>query len=314
LEPLHIDLAGIARAATELERLHRQLTSTRQGVASMRYPIDPPIAARRMIGPRMEKIDMRIREIEERLLRLRNFADYALARYRQTESDLARQAGTVSHPLRAGAVKQAFLANMRLQDYEGHDNPFEWFVDLFKNVWGLFTRWLTSDAGHRFIAYLESLQREKTPLELQLEEMIERYDREVPKKDIRTMQELLKSMNIYSGDITGSYNADFLYAVFFYQHIVDTHYFDKVEMDGKITAELIRRAVIDEGLDRKATWIDLDVPAGSKTIHAVAQGFSLAASEWVSDVFAASPLDPYFYTQTVPELLQFGKMVINGAF
>src|SRR5690606_21457292 len=99
------------------------------------------------------------------------------------------------------------LANMRLQDYEGHDNPFEWFVDLFKNVWGMFTRWLTSDAGHRFIAYLESLQREKTPLELQLEEMIERYDREVPKKDIRTMQELLKSMNIYSGDITGSYNA-----------------------------------------------------------------------------------------------------------
>ncbi|WP_055105729.1 hypothetical protein [Paenibacillus ihumii] len=53
-------------------------------------------------------------------------------------------------------------------------------------------------------------------------ELLDEYNQAIPAEDIRKMQQYLKNMNIYHGEVIGEYNQEFLVAVAGYQHIANT--------------------------------------------------------------------------------------------
>ncbi|WP_334074144.1 MULTISPECIES: hypothetical protein [Paenibacillus] len=163
-----------------------------------------------------------------------------------------------------------------------------------------------------------------------MEQVLEQYNKEVSAKDIRKMQEHLKEMNLYHGEITGKYNLEFLVAVAGYQHIGNTvssvaavrrdmFHLDRYqfEVNGKITQELLDLAAAERGL---GIWNNPDVKAGglaaSVTLVGVGDGIAsqLLTDTWDAAQFAykTNPVTLQYWTETVPAYYDFGKAVYSG--
>lgn len=144
------------------------------------------------------------------------------------------------------------------------------------------------------------------------------------------MQQYLKDMNLYQGEITGTYNQEFLVAVAGYQHIANTgssvaavrrdlFKLDayQFEVDGKITKELLDLAAAERGLGIKNNP-DLKTGGLMTSITLVGVGDGVVSQLWddtrdlVELVNGANPASIKFWTETIPAYYDFGKAVING--
>ncbi|BBH22806.1 hypothetical protein Back11_41510 [Paenibacillus baekrokdamisoli] len=151
---------------------------------------------------------------------------------------------------------------------------------------------------------------------------IEQYNREVSKEDITSMQESLKKMNFYNGEVTGTYNKEFLIAVGQYQYIIknNTTYEAigglKINVDGKITDDLLKAARIDINMGRKVEWAASAEEANSGFMKGAAIAVGVAdgvVSQLVDDgidLFQSTNIY-YLITNTVPQLYDLAKGIAN---
>ncbi|GIO86170.1 hypothetical protein J25TS5_31020 [Paenibacillus faecis] len=177
---------------------------------------------------------------------------------------------------------------------------------------------------------IEAAVRKGVEQRKRIEQILEQYNKEASAKDIRKMQEYLKKMNLYHGEITGKYNLEFLVAVGGYQHIGNTvssvaavrrdmFHLDRYqfEVNGKITQELLDLAAAERGL---GIWNNPDVKAGglaaSMTLVGVGDGIAsqLLTDTWDTIQFGhkTNPVTLQYWTETVPAYYDFGKAVYSG--
>ncbi|MCM3703368.1 hypothetical protein [Paenibacillus macerans] len=163
-----------------------------------------------------------------------------------------------------------------------------------------------------------------------LQEQLDAYNREVPEEDIRKLQQYLKDMNIYHGEITGKYNKEFLIAVAGYQHIANTvssvaavrrDMFGlegyQFEVDGKITKELLDLAVAERGLGIRNNP-DLDTRGMSTAFTTVGVGEGIVkqlgedAKDFIEYAISVQPTSLQFWTETIPGYYDLGKAIAGG--
>ncbi|WMT42052.1 hypothetical protein RE628_06340 [Paenibacillus sp. D2_2] len=184
---------------------------------------------------------------------------------------------------------------------------------------------------------LEELRQRYDELEtkvlrrLQLEQQINEYNQFVAEEDIRKMQQLLKDMNLYHGEITGKYDQELLIAVAGYQYIANNYstmfavwrelskYHDgkEFEVDGLITKELLELANAERGL---GYWNDPNVKAGGfgVAMTLVGVGDGIVSQIWdegsglLKQVFSVNPTNPKFWTETVPGYYDLAKAITSG--
>lgn len=177
---------------------------------------------------------------------------------------------------------------------------------------------------------IEAAVRKAAEQRKQLEKLLDEYNRSASTEDIRKMQQYLKDMNLYQGEITGTYNQEFLVAVAGYQHIANTEssvaavrrdlfklaaY--QFEVDGKITKELLDLAAAERGLGIKNNP-DLKTGGLMTSITLVGVGDGVISQLWddtrdlVELVNSTNPASIKFWTETIPAYYDFGKAVTNG--
>lgn len=163
-----------------------------------------------------------------------------------------------------------------------------------------------------------------------LQEQLDTYNREVPEEDIRKLQQYLKDMNIYHGEITGKYNEEFLIAVAGYQHIANTvssvaavrrDMFGldgyQFEVDGKITKELLELAYAERGLGIRNNP-DLDTRGMSTAFTTVGVGEGIVkqlgedAKDLIEYAISVQPTSLQFWTETIPGYYDLGKAIAGG--
>ncbi|WP_227011710.1 polymorphic toxin type 28 domain-containing protein [Paenibacillus lutimineralis] len=166
---------------------------------------------------------------------------------------------------------------------------------------------------------------------LQLEQQLEEYNRLVAEEDIRKMQQLLKDMNLYHGEITGKYEQELLIAIAGYQYIANNHstmfavwrelsgYHDgkEFEVDGLITKELLELANAERGL---GYWNDPNVKASGLgvALTSVGVGDGIVSQIWdegsglLKQAWSVNPTNPKFWTETVPGYYDLAKAITNG--
>lgn len=163
-----------------------------------------------------------------------------------------------------------------------------------------------------------------------LQEQLDTYNREVPEEDIRKMQQYLKDMNIYHGEVTGQYNEEFLIAVAGYQHIANTvssvaavrrDMFGldgyQFEVDGKITKELLELAYAERGLGIRNNP-DLDTRGMSAAFTTVGVGEGIVkqlgedAKDFIEYAISVQPTSLQFWTETIPGYYDLGKAIAGG--
>ncbi|GAA0387693.1 hypothetical protein GCM10008933_18320 [Paenibacillus motobuensis] len=166
---------------------------------------------------------------------------------------------------------------------------------------------------------------------LQLKQQLEEYNRLVAEEDIRKMQEYLKKMNFYHGEITGKYDQDLLIAVAGYQYIANNYstmfavwrefsgYHDgkEFEVDGLITKELLELANSERGL---GYWNNPNVKASGLGIAmtSVGVGDGIVSQIWdegsglLKQAWSANPTNPKFWTETLPGYYDLAKAITNG--
>ncbi|MED4953412.1 hypothetical protein NYE69_01445 [Paenibacillus sp. FSL R5-0527] len=163
-----------------------------------------------------------------------------------------------------------------------------------------------------------------------LQEQLDTYNREVPEEDIRKMQQYLKDMNIYHGEVTGQYNEEFLIAVAGYQHIANTvssvaavrrDMFGlegyQFEVDGKITKELLDLGYAERGLGIRNNP-DLDTRGMSAAFTTVGVGEGIVkqigedAKDLIEYAISVQPTSLQFWTETIPGYYDLGKAIAGG--
>ncbi|MGF7046816.1 hypothetical protein J2T13_001318 [Paenibacillus sp. DS2015] len=164
----------------------------------------------------------------------------------------------------------------------------------------------------------------------ELAEVLNEYNRTATREDIEKMQQYLKGMNIYHGEITGEYNQEFLIAVAGYQYIANTvstmaeyrRMTDdgyKFEVDGKITAELLALAYAENGLGTKNNP-NLNTSSGSVitavTMVGVGDGIVSQLLEDGKDIVEYglnhNMSNLKYWTETIPGYFDVGKAIANG--
>ncbi|RRJ62706.1 hypothetical protein EHV15_06930 [Paenibacillus oralis] len=177
---------------------------------------------------------------------------------------------------------------------------------------------------------IEAAVLKAAELRRNLRSQLDTYNREVPEKDIRTMQQYLKGMNIYHGEVTGKYNEEFLIAVAGYQHIANTvssvaavrrDMFGldgyQFEVDGKITKELLDLAVAEQGLGIRNNP-DLDTRGMSVAFTTVGVGEGIVkqpgadAKDFIEYAISVQPTSLQFWTETIPGYYDLGKAIAGG--
>lgn len=162
----------------------------------------------------------------------------------------------------------------------------------------------------------------------QMQELLDEYNQAIPAEDIRKMQQYLKNMNIYHGEVTGEYNQEFLVAVAGYQHIANTvstmaavrrewYGLEMFEVDGKITRGLLELAMAESGYGmRNNPNLNTSGLTAAVTIVGVGDGIVSQLYEDVKDVaeFAinSNPANLGFWTDTVPGYYAIGEAIVNG--
>ncbi|WP_343863887.1 hypothetical protein [Paenibacillus motobuensis] len=166
---------------------------------------------------------------------------------------------------------------------------------------------------------------------MQLEQQLKEYDQLVAEEDIRKMQQLLKDMNLYHGEITGKYDQDLLVAVAGYQYIANNystmfavwrelsgyHNGKEFEVDGLITKELLELANSERGL---GYWNNPNVKAGGLGIAmtSVGVGDGIVSQIWdegsglLKQAWSVNPTNPKFWTETLPGYYDLAKAITSG--
>ncbi|WP_339159975.1 RNase A-like domain-containing protein [Paenibacillus sp. FSL W8-0186] len=162
----------------------------------------------------------------------------------------------------------------------------------------------------------------------EMQALFDEYNQAVPAEDIRNMQQYLKDMNIYQGEVTGEYNQEFLIAVAGYQHIANTvstmaavrrEWFgwELFEVDGKITKELLDLAWAESSSGmRNNPNLNTGGLTAAVTIVGVGDGIVSQLFEDVKDLaeFAvnSNPATLGFWTDTVPGYYAIGEAIATG--
>ncbi|WP_339158197.1 hypothetical protein MKX50_01360 [Paenibacillus sp. FSL W8-0186] len=162
----------------------------------------------------------------------------------------------------------------------------------------------------------------------EMQALLDEYNQAVPAEDIRNMQQYLKDMNIYQGEITGEYNQEFLIAVAGYQHIANTvssmaavrrdwFGWEMFEVDGKITKDLLDLARSERGSGiRNDPNLKTGGLTAAVTIVGVGDGIVSQLFEDVKDLaeFAvnSNPATLGFWTDTVPGYYAIGEAIATG--
>jgi len=145
------------------------------------------------------------------------------------------------------------------------------------------------------------------------------------------MQQLLKDMNLYHGEITGKYDQELLIAVAGYQYIANNHstmfavwrglsrYHDgkEFEVDGLITKELLELANAER---RVGYWNDPNVKASGLgvALTSVGVGDGIVSQIWdegsglLKQAWSVNPTNPKFWTETLPGYYDLAKAITNG--
>lgn len=175
---------------------------------------------------------------------------------------------------------------------------------------------------------VEAAVRQAAERRREMQALLDEYNRAIPAEDIRKMQQYLKVMNIYQGEITGEYNQEFLIAVAGYQHIVNTvstmaafrrdnFGLEIFEVDGKITKGLLELAFAesDYGI-RNNPNLNTGGLSIAVTVVGVGDGIVSQLYEDVKDLaeFAinSNPASLGFWTDTVPGYYAIGEAIATG--
>ncbi|WP_230202611.1 hypothetical protein [Paenibacillus ihumii] len=175
---------------------------------------------------------------------------------------------------------------------------------------------------------VEAAVRQAAERRREMQALLDEYNRAIPAEDIRNMQQYLKDMNIYQGEITGEYNQEFLIAVAGYQHIANTASsmaavkrdnfgLEIFEVDGKITKGLLELAFAesDYGL-RNNPNLNTSGLTTATTIVGVGDGIVSQLYEDTKDLadFAinSNPASLGFWTDTVPGYYAIGEAIAAG--
>lgn len=120
-----------------------------------------------------------------------------------------------------------------------------------------------------------------------LNRLMDEYNRSIPREDIEKMQEFLKEQSLYSGEVTGQYNEEFLNAVKSYQQQMNFGV-----QDGKVDERLLQLVEDSE-------------PAGWLTPVGVTEGVASQIGDDVVDTVTG-------FVEFVPETYALVKAIANG--
>ncbi|WP_234404816.1 hypothetical protein [Paenibacillus bouchesdurhonensis] len=168
----------------------------------------------------------------------------------------------------------------------------------------------------------------KAEREKQLQKLLDQYNQAVPAEDIRKMQQYLKDMNIYHGEITGKYNQEFLVAVAGYQHIANTissiaavrrdqFGWELFEVDGILTEKLLQLAYAESGYGI-SNDPNLDTRGMSASVTMVGVGVGIVnqlgddVTDLVQFAWSVHTLNPEFWTETIPGYFAMGEAIATG--
>ncbi|MBQ4899977.1 EndoU domain-containing protein [Paenibacillus sp. Marseille-P2973] len=178
---------------------------------------------------------------------------------------------------------------------------------------------------------IEAAVHQAAEQQRKLKEQLEEYNRLVPEEDIRKMQQVLKDLNIYHGEVTGKYNEELLIAVAGYQQIANTissvaavwrsqsksgKY--EFEVDGKVTKELLELALAEKGLGirNNPDLVNNGGTITAITMVGVGDGIASQLKEDFGDVlkgsWANNPNNIEFWTKTLPHYYDLAKDIENG--
>lgn len=163
----------------------------------------------------------------------------------------------------------------------------------------------------------------------QLQRKIEDYNIAVPEADIRRMQQALKDMNLFHGEVTGKYNLELLIAVAGYQNIANNYssvaavrreLFNlngyQFTEDGKITKELLNLAMSENAMGMRN---NPDLKSSGRTaMTAVGVGEGVVKQLYedgegmVQTAISLQPTSPKFWTETIPGYYDLGKAIASG--
>ncbi|AZK45327.1 hypothetical protein [Paenibacillus lentus] len=175
---------------------------------------------------------------------------------------------------------------------------------------------------------IEAAVRRAAERRREMQALFDEYNQTIPAEDIRNMQQYLKMMNIYQGEITGEYNQEFLIAVAGYQHIANTvstmaavrrkeFGLEIFEVDGKITQGLLELAYAESAIGiRNKPNLNTSGLTTAVTLVGIGDGIVSQLVEDVKDLaeFAinSSPGSLGFWTDTVPGYYAIGEAIANG--
>ncbi|MGF7048369.1 hypothetical protein J2T13_002877 [Paenibacillus sp. DS2015] len=158
-----------------------------------------------------------------------------------------------------------------------------------------------------------------------IQHTLDEYNRTIPREDIEKMQQYLKTLNIYQGEVTGEYDLAFLLAVSGYQHISNTAstraalWKYTFEVNGKVDKNLLQLAFADSASGYRNNpdlKINPHMTIGAMTLVGVGDG---VVSQLVDDgkdiiesVWSTSPANLKFWTETLPETYQLGEAIVKG--
>lgn len=149
------------------------------------------------------------------------------------------------------------------------------------------------------------------------------------KEDITKMQTNMKKLGFYTGEVTGSYNRDFLTGYGMYQNIVMNNSWynafgalNGLQADGTINDRWLHVANSDVDMGRKVEWAkseDKTASWGFKSAFTAVGVADGAVSQLMKDgvdtlnfITSINVTSPKFYTQTIPAVYSIGKSIATG--
>ena len=148
------------------------------------------------------------------------------------------------------------------------------------------------------------------------------------KADITTMQKNMKKLGFYTGEVTGSYNRDFLTGYGMYQNILNNSWYNAfgalngLQVDGAINDRWLHVANSDVDMGRKVEWAkseDKTASWGFKSAFTAVGVADGVVSQLMKDgadtlnfIASINVASPKFYTQTIPAMFSIGKAIATG--
>ncbi|OBZ13599.1 hypothetical protein [Bacillus sp. FJAT-26390] len=168
-------------------------------------------------------------------------------------------------------------------------------------------------------------QSELEAMNFKIDYTIEYVNKQFTEKEISTLQSNLAKMKIYEGPITGKYDKQTYVAVYGYHKLLESDAravkwkndgYD-LGKDGSVTKELLNFATSDAGLGRTNKYkIDSENLAKAVTVFGIGDGMvsQLAADgvEFLNEAVQISPMNPSFWTKTLPEAWSLAKGIVTG--